>query len=131
MNNALAVAGQTTANQVFNSTSWLVSVLPSVTATLLSAVYATGNRQKVKETVRQSYFLSALTGVPFTLYLLSKPDRALKSVFKSSTTPALEYAKAYFLIGSLAFIPNNISVLGYSVFRGALDTVTPLWISMF
>jgi len=35
--------------------------------------YATGNRQKVKETVGQSFFLSALIGIPFTLYLLSKP----------------------------------------------------------
>lgn len=73
MNNPLAVAGQAAANQVFNSAFWLVSVLPSVTATLVSEVYATGNKQKVKETVGQSFFLSALIGIPFTLYLLSKP----------------------------------------------------------
>lgn len=78
MNNALAVAGQAAANQVFNSAFWLVSVLPSVTATLVSEVYATGNRQQVKETVGQSFFLSALIGIPFTLYLLSKPGKCTK-----------------------------------------------------
>lgn len=55
----------------------------------------------------------------------------MKSVFKSSTAPALEYAKPYFLIRSFGFLPSIISVLGYSVFRGALDTVTPLRISLF
>ncbi len=52
-------------------------------------------------------------------------------MFKSSTAPALEFAKPYFLIRSLGFLPSIVSVLGYSAFRGALDTVTPLRISLF
>lgn len=63
MNNALAVAGQAAANQVFNSAFWLVSVLPSVTATMVSQVYATGNTNKIQETVGQSFFLSAAIGM--------------------------------------------------------------------
>jgi hypothetical protein len=86
MNNPLAVAGQAAANQVFNSAFWLVSVLPSVTATLVSEVYATGNKQKVKETVGQSFFLSALIGIPFTLYLLSKPGELTHFKKKFSKT---------------------------------------------
>jgi Na+-driven multidrug efflux pump len=95
MNNALAVAGQAAANQVFNSAFWLVSVLPSVTATLVSEVYATGNRQKVKETVGQSFFLSALIGIPFTLYLLSKPGKCRRIEGKLSYKACLTWKKAW------------------------------------
>jgi len=131
MNNALAVAGQAAANQVFNSAFWLVSVLPSVTATMVSQVYTTGDTNKIQETVGQSFFLSAAIGIPCTLFLLARPDQALKAVFQSASAPALEFARPYFIIRALGFMPSLISVLGYSAFRGALDTVTPLRISLF
>ena len=45
--------------------------------------------------------------------------------------PALEFARPYLLIRSFAFLPNLTSLIGYSAFRGVLDTVTPMKISLF
>jgi putative MATE family efflux protein len=45
--------------------------------------------------------------------------------------PALEYARPYLLIRSFAFLPSLISLVGFSAFRGILDTKTPVKISAF
>ena len=117
MGNALAVAGQSAANQVFNSAFWLVSFLPSVTATLVSKVFAKGDTDAVQDTVCQSLFLSAMIGVPCTAILLLRPDVVLRTVL-SSNAPAMEFARPYFRIRAIGFLPSLISVLGYSAFRG-------------
>ena len=54
MGNALAVAGQSAANQVFSSAFWIVSVLPSVTATLVSKSNASGNQDELQDSVSQA-----------------------------------------------------------------------------
>ena len=56
MGNALAVAGQAAANQVFSSAFWIVSVLPSVTATLVSKANARGDMDEVQDAVSQALF---------------------------------------------------------------------------
>ena len=45
--------------------------------------------------------------------------------------PFLKYARPYLKIRALAFMPNLLSTVGFSAFRGKLDTVTPLKISGF
>jgi len=45
--------------------------------------------------------------------------------------PALQFAKPYLLIRGLAFLPSLISLIGFSAFRGVMDTITPLKISLF
>jgi len=129
MGDALAVAGQGAANQVFNSAFWMVSFLPAVTATLVSKVYAQRNPDEVQDTVCQSLLLATLIALPFTALLLLKPNLMLRTVL-SSDAPAMAYARPYFLIRAIGFWPSLISVTGYSAFRGALDTVTPLRISL-
>jgi MATE family multidrug resistance protein len=129
MGDALAVAGQGAANQVFNSAFWMVSFLPAVTATLVSKVYAQRDPDAVQDTVCQSLLLATLIALPFTVLLLAKPDFFLRSVL-SSDAPAMAYARPYFLIRAIGFWPSLLSVTGYSAFRGALDTVTPLRISL-
>jgi len=54
MSNALAVAGQSAANQVFSSAFWVVSVLPSVTATLVSKANASGNHEDLQDAISQA-----------------------------------------------------------------------------
>lgn len=43
----------------------------------------------------------------------------------------MEYARPYLLIRAFAFVPSLISLVGFSAFRGILDTVTPVKISLF
>eukprot|EP00529_Nitzschia_sp_RCC80_P012114 CAMPEP_0113487862 /NCGR_PEP_ID=MMETSP0014_2-20120614/25722_1 /TAXON_ID=2857 /ORGANISM="Nitzschia sp." /LENGTH=571 /DNA_ID=CAMNT_0000381561 /DNA_START=50 /DNA_END=1762 /DNA_ORIENTATION=+ /assembly_acc=CAM_ASM_000159 len=128
MGNALAVAGQAAANQVFSSAFWFVSFLPSVTATLVSKAYAQGDKKQTQDAICQALFVGffiALVGTPAMFFY---PDKALSSVLPAGA-PALEYAKPYLLIRSFAFLPSLVSLVGFSAFRGILDTQTPVKIS--
>ena len=129
MGNALAVAGQAAANQVFNSVFWLTSFLPAVTATLISKQNAKGNQEGVQDAVCQALFVGLIMALVSSTLLLTRPDSVLKAVL-SADAPALAYAKPYLLIRSFAFVPSLVSLVGFSAFRGVLDTVTPVKISL-
>mmetsp|Transcript_3881 Transcript_3881/g.5607 ORF Transcript_3881/g.5607 Transcript_3881/m.5607 type:complete len:610 (+) Transcript_3881:369-2198(+) len=130
MGNALAVAGQAAANQVFNSAFWIASFLPSVTATLVSKENAKGDQEGLQDAVCQALVVGLLIALIGTPLLFFQPERILGSVLREGA-PAIEYAKPYLLIRSFAFLPSLISLIGFSAFRGVLDTVTPVKISSF
>jgi MatE len=130
MGNALAVAGQAAANQVFNSVFWLTSFLPSVTATLISKENALGRSEGVQDAVCQAMFVGICLALLSSFVMLRSPDRVLSSVLPAGA-PALEFARPYFVIRSFAFVPALVSLVGFSAFRGVLDTMTPVKISLF
>lgn len=130
MGNPLAVAGQAAANQVFNSVFWIASFLPSITAILISKENARGNKEGVRDAVCQAIFVGILFAVFSTTLLMVFPERMLSSVLEPGA-PALAYAKPYLMIRALASLPALISLVGFSAFRGILDTVTPVKISSF
>jgi Na+-driven multidrug efflux pump len=130
MGNALAVAGQSAANQIFNSAFWITSFLPSVTATLIAKEMARGNEEGVQDSVCQALFVGVLMALASSIMVFSKPNQILSSVLLEGA-PALEYARPYLLIRAFAFVPSLISLVGFSAFRGVLDTVTPVKVSLF
>jgi MATE family multidrug resistance protein len=130
MGNPLAVAGQAAANQVFSSAFWLTSFLPSVTATLIARENADGNKEGVQDAVCQALFVGMFIAIPSTLLLFLNPDRILSTILKDGA-PALAYARPYLSIRSFAFLPSLISLVGFSAFRGILETSTPVKISLF
>mmetsp|Transcript_23110 Transcript_23110/g.64078 ORF Transcript_23110/g.64078 Transcript_23110/m.64078 type:complete len:593 (+) Transcript_23110:303-2081(+) len=130
MGNALAVAGQAAANQVFSSAFWFVSFLPSVTATLVAKQHAQGNKEATQDAICQALFVGffiALIGTPVMFF---NSNWALSSVLPQGA-PAMAYAKPYLMIRAFAFLPSLISLVGFSAFRGILDTKTPVKISAF
>ena len=129
MGNALAVAGQAAANQVFSSAFWIVSVLPSVTATLVSKANAKGDDGEVQDAVCQALVVGFYVSLVGSLLMLWYPNKVLSSVLKDGA-PALKYARPYLFIRSFAFLPSLVSIIGFSAFRGTLDTKTPLKISL-
>jgi putative MATE family efflux protein len=130
MGNPLAVAGQAAANQVFNSIFWIASFLPSITAILISKENARGNKEGVRDAVCQAIFVGIIFAVFSTTLMVAFPEKVLSSVLDTSA-PALAYAKPYLMIRALASLPALISLVGFSAFRGILDTVTPVKISSF
>jgi putative MATE family efflux protein len=56
------------------------------------------------------------------------PEMVLSMVLKEGS-PALQYARPYLFVRSFAFLPSLLSLIGFSAFRGTLDTSTPLKIS--
>lgn len=130
MGNALAVAGQAAANQVFNSAFWITSFLPSVTATLIAKEKAMGNEDGVQDSVCQALFVGVFMALASSALVFGKPNQVLGSVLAEGA-PAMEYARPYLIIRAFAFVPSLISLVGFSAFRGVLDTVTPVKISLF
>lgn len=86
MGNALAVAGQSAANQVFGSVFWLTSFLPSITAILVSKEYAKGNKEGVQDAVCQALFVGLIFAAVGTSGLLIYPEKVLFAVLKSKFT---------------------------------------------
>jgi len=130
MGNALAVAGQAAANQVFSSAFWFVSFLPSVTATLVAKQHAKGDKEATQDAICQALFVGFFIAMIGTPAMFFYSNGALSSVLQKGA-PAMEYAKPYLMIRALAFLPSLISLVGFSAFRGTLDTKTPVKISAF
>lgn len=130
MGNALAVAGQAAANQVFNSIFWMTSFLPSITATLISKENAKGNQEGVQDAICQALFVGIVFALLSSVLMFLNPAKVLASVLPVGS-PALQYAKPYFFIRSLSFLPALISLVGFSAFRGIVDTKTPVKINAF
>ncbi len=129
MKNALALAGQGAANQVFSSTFWIISFLPSVVTPLIAQAVGSGDQSAIQDRVGESVFLGTLMGIIGCTLLLTVPHKALAMVLPSGT-PALEYAAPYLAVRALTFVPAILSTVGFAVFRGSMDVVTPLKISL-
>ena len=130
MSNPLALAGQAAANQVFSSAFWIISFLPSVAVPLISRYCAEGNKEMAEETVSQSMILGIWMGMIGSGLLFFYPKFVLSSVLAADSA-AYEYALPYLRIRALSFVPALLSTVGFAAFRGSMDTVTPLKISLF
>ena len=130
MGNTLAVAGQAAANQIFSSAFWLTSFLPSVTATLVAKESAKGDQDGVQDSVCQAFIVGTAIAIVGSFLVLSMPDSLLTGVL-SPGAPAREFARPYLMIRGFGFLPSMYALIGFSSFRGVMDTVTPLKISLF
>jgi putative MATE family efflux protein len=128
--NPLAVAGQAAANQIFTSSFWLTSFLPAVTATLVAKEAAKGDEEGVQDSVCQAFIVGTMIAIVGTIIVLSMPDQLLTGVL-SAAAPAREFARPYLLVRGFGFLPSMYSLIGFSSFRGVMDTLTPLKISIF
>lgn len=129
MGDALALAGQGAANQVFSSTFWIISFLPSVVTPLVAQAVGSGNKAEVQDRVGEAVFLGLILGLIGTFFLGNFPAKALSAVLPANA-PAMKYAQPYLSIRALTFIPAILSTVGFSCFRGSMDVVTPLKISL-
>jgi Na+-driven multidrug efflux pump len=129
MGNALALAGQTAANQAFFTIFFLVTYLPTITAPLVAAAVGSGNQEEARNRVCESIFLSNLLGGLGTILLVGFPATVLSMILPKGA-PALEYATPYLSFRALSMIPALFSATGFATFRGMLDTVTPLKVSL-
>lgn len=117
MGNALIVAGQAAATQVYNSGFWLASFLPSVTSTLVSKENAKGNQEGVQDAVCQALLVGLLIAAIGTPFFFLRPEKALGTVLEAGA-PAMEFAKLYLGIRAFSFLPGLTTLVGFSAFRG-------------
>lgn len=159
MGDALALAGLSAANQVFSSAFWIISFLPSVVTPLIAKAAAAGDKEKLQDQVCEAMWLGTLVGLFGTVMLLAQPMTVLRSVLQPGA-PALEHAVPCKFVPShdharahahaeahahahlnlsriidlqyrtISFLPALLSTIGFATYRGKLDTVTPLKISV-
>jgi len=129
MSNTLALAGQSAANQIFSSASWIISFLPSVITPLIAQKAGAGNREALQQHVGESIFIGIFLGILGTVLISFFPNQMLSMVLKKDA-PAMKYASVYLSVRGLTFLPALISTIGFAAFRGTLNVVTPLKIAL-
>ena len=129
MGNALALAATGAANQVFTSTFWIISFLPSVVTPVVAKAVGSGDKEAVKERVGEALFLGTVMGLMGFALLFFLPHQALNLVLPVGSETR-KYAAPYLSVRALTFLPALLSTVGFSAFRGSMDVMTPLKISL-
>jgi putative MATE family efflux protein len=126
----LALAGQAAANQASFTLYFLIAFLPTITAPLLAKAVASGDTERAQQHVSESIFLCTLLGTFGTVMLVSMPTQVLSRLVLPAGAPAMEYAAPYLRWRALSMVPQLIAATGFAAYRGLLDTVTPLKVSL-
>lgn len=129
LGNALALAGQAAANQAFFTLYFLIAFLPNITAPLVATAVSAGDTEAAQSRVCESLFLSNLLGGIGTMALVGFPHVALSLVLQEGA-PAMEFAAPYLQWRALSMVPVLFSATGFAAYRGLLNTVTPLKVSL-
>ena len=129
MGDALTLAGQGAANQVFSSAFWIISFLPSVVTPLVAKAAGSGNMEEVRDRVGEAFFLGTLLGLFGMALLTVFPEHFLSTVLPVGAA-ARVHAAPYLSIRALTFLPALLSTVGFAAFRGSMDVLTPLKISL-
>ena len=141
----MALAAQSAANQCFFTIYFLAAFLPTITAPLVAEAIGREDWKGAKERVCESLFLSNVLGGLFCAILVLFPKGVLRMVLPSSLTDAsaaavgtvaagtigvLDYAVPYLRWRALGMLPALFSATGFAAYRGLLNTVTPLKVSL-
>ena len=139
----LALAAQAAANQCFFSIYFIAAFLPTITAPLVAGAIGKGDWDTAKERVCESLFLSNVLGGLFSFLLIAFPRVVLRLVLPASLTEAassavigtasmsvMDYAVPYLRWRALGMIPALFSATGFAAYRGLLNTVTPMKVSL-
>ena len=129
MGNPLAQAGQSAAGTTFFANYFLVSFIPTITAPLVAKAMGAQNEEEAKKRIGDALWVSVVLGAFGTLALATRPT-FVNSLVVDPTAPAAPFASQYLRLRCLSMVPALISAVGFAAYRGLLDTVTPLKISL-
>ena len=127
---AMALAGQSAANQACFTLFFLIAFLPNMTAPLVASAVASGDEEQARERICESLFLSNVLGALGTFALVVFPRQILTALLLPAGSPVLEYAAPYLRWRALGMVPSLIAATGSAAYRGLLNTVTPLKVSL-
>jgi len=128
---ALSLAGQAAANNAFFTIYFLVAFLPTITAPMVAEAVGSGDTEAAQARVCESLFLCNVLGGIGTILLVGFPRLVGLRAILPDGAPALEYAAPYLRWRALSMVPALLSATGFAAYRGMLDTVTPLKVSLF
>ena len=123
---ALAVAGQSAANQVYSTCAMVTSTIPTILTPRVAAAHANGDKEEVQRAIGESIVISAMIGVGVTAALWCLQMPALLALGNRN---ALPFSVPYLRSRLPGIVLEGTSVVGFAAFRGVMDTVTPLQVS--
>ena len=126
MGEALAVAGQSAANQVYSTCAMVTSTIPTILTPRVAAAHANGDNEEVQRAIGESIVISAMIGVAVTAALWCVQMPALLALGNRN---ALPFSVPYLRSRLPGIVLEGTSVVGFAAFRGVMDTVTPLQVS--
>ena len=130
MNNALAIAGSAAACQLFNSIFWVLSFLPLLVSPLVARAHAKGDTEATTERITEALVISLIIGISGNVVFTTiSPNRLLNIVLPVGAASRV-YAEPYLFCRITTFIPAILSAVCFSSFRGMMDVLTPLKISI-
>ena len=129
MNDALAIAGSSAACQVFGSVFWILSFLPLLVSPMVASAVAKGDEEGTTQKIEEAMVIAAIIGVLGSVLLAIFSSRLLGLVLPADSACRI-YAEPYIKLRALTFVPSMLSTVGFSAFRGKMDVVTPLKISL-
>ena len=129
MGNALALAGQGAANQVFNAFFFVVGFVPKVTVPLVAKAFAAGDAKGAADRTCDSLFVACVVGALGTALLVGAPQLVLRTVIPPDALAA-PLATRYLRLRALSIVPAAFSAVAFAAFRGTLDATTPLRVSV-
>lgn len=127
---AMALAAQSAANQACFTLFFLIAFLPNMTAPLVASAVSSGDDEQARERVCESLFLCNLLGAMGTFALVVYPRQILTALLLPAGSPVLDYAAPYLRWRALGMVPSLIAATGSAAYRGLLNTVTPLKVSL-
>jgi MATE family multidrug resistance protein len=127
---AMALAAQSAANQACFTLFFLIAFLPNMTAPLVASAVSSGDNEKARERVCESLFLCNVLGALGTVALMVYPRQILTALLLPAGSPVLDYAVPYLRWRALGMVPSLIAATGSAAYRGLLNTVTPLKVSL-
>lgn len=128
---ALALAGQSAANQASFTLFFLIAFLPNITAPLVASAVASNNEEEAQQRVCESLFLCTVLGLLGTTLLVAFPRKVLSTLVLPADAPAMAFAAPYLRWRAIGMVPSLIAATGFAAYRGMLNTVTPLKVSLF
>ena len=109
MADAMALAGQGAANQMFNSMFWIASFLPSIVTPLVAKAAAAKDEEGIQNRVGEAIFLASIMGIFCTVLLRLFPHQALNLVL-SPDAGSRTYAVQYLSTRAFSLAPALLSV---------------------
>jgi MATE family multidrug resistance protein len=127
---AVALAAQSAANQACFTLFFLIAFLPNMTAPLVAEAVSSGDKELARKRICESLFLCNILGMIGTLTLTLFPRQILTALLLPANSPVLQYAAPYLRWRALGMVPSLIAATGSASYRGLLNTVTPLKVSL-
>ena len=123
------LAGQGSADRLFNSIYSILSIAPSIITPLISKYHSVNNKEKMASVFSNTFFIVSSYSVVLTFFIFFKTNFLISTIIPNSSKSYL-YACQYFQLRSIGLIFSLLNSLAFSTMSGQKDLNTPIKINL-